>query len=65
MENSFEPTDEHNTLLSIMSDETKSDLKLIIGVLGYYHAIRVLVDENGMTEHEAKILADIGCYMLD
>jgi len=65
MENSFEPTDEHITMLNSIDDETKSILKRIVDTLGYYQTIQVLIDQYDMTDSEAKILADIGCYMLD
>ena len=64
MENTFEPTARHNTLLNVMDDETKSALKLMVETLGYYQTIQVLTNELGKGSNEARILADIGCYML-
>jgi len=65
MENTFEPTARHNTILRSMDDQTKSSIKLMIDTLGYYHTIQALTTECGKSTTEAKILADIGCYMLD
>ena len=65
MENTFEPTVRHNTLLRYMNDQTKAALKLMITTLGYYSTISVLVSDCGKGNNEARILADIGCYMLD
>lgn len=66
MENmTFEPTVRHNTLLRYMDDQTKAALKLMINTLGYYSTISVLISECGIGNNEARILADIGCYMMD
>jgi hypothetical protein len=65
MENTFEPTARHNTLLRIMDDQTKSALKSLVNTLGYYHTIQVLTTECNKSNTEARILADIGCYMLN
>ena len=65
MENTFEPTVRHNTLLRYMDDQTKAALKLMISTLGYYSTISVLVSDCGKGNNEARILADIGCYMLE
>ncbi len=65
MENTFEPTARHNTILRIMDDQTKSALKQIVDTLGYYQAIQVLTTECGKSNTEARILADVGCYMLN
>lgn len=65
MENTFEPTARHNTMLRIMDDETKAAIKQIVDALGYYQAIHVLTTECGKSNTQARILADIGCYMLN
>ena len=65
MENTFEPTVRHNTLLRYMDDQTKAALKLMVNTLGYYHTIQVLLKACGKSNNEARILADIGCYMLE
>jgi uncharacterized Fe-S center protein len=65
MENTFEPTVRHNTLLRIMDDQTKSALKQMVNTLGYYHTIQVLTSQCDKGNNEARILADIGCYMLN
>lgn len=65
MEDTFEPTVRHNTMLRIMDDQTKSAIKQLVDTLGYYHAIRVLTTECGKSNTQARILADIGCYMLN
>ena len=64
MESTFEPTARHNTMLRIMNDETKKAIKLLVDTLGYYQTIQVLTNDCGKSNTEAKILADIGCYML-
>jgi hypothetical protein len=65
MENIFEPTARHNTLLRLMDGQTKSALKQMVHTLGYYHTIQVLLLVCGKGNNEAQILADIGCYMLN
>jgi hypothetical protein len=64
MEDTFEPTARHNTMLRIMDDKTKSAIKTMIDTIGYYRTIQVLITECDKSNREAKILADIGCYML-
>lgn len=61
----FEPTVRHYTLLRYMDEPTKTALKLMITTLGYYSTISVLVSECGKSDNQARILADIGCYMLE
>ena len=61
----FEPTVRHTTYLRIMDDKTKDSLKSLVSTLGYYHSIQVLISVCGKSNKEAKILADIGCFMLD
>jgi hypothetical protein len=65
VEPNFEPTVRHTTYLRFMDDKTKASLKSLVSILGYYHSIQVLVSECGKSQREAKILADIGCFMLD
>ena len=65
MENTFQPTVRHNTMLRIMDDETKAAIKQIVDTVGYYHTIQYLTNECGKSNTEARILADIGCYMLN
>jgi hypothetical protein len=65
MENTFEPTARHNTLLRLMDGQTKSAIKHLVQTLGYYHTIQVLLLVCGKNNNEARILADIGCYMLN
>lgn len=65
MNNTFKPTVRHNTMLRIMDDQTKSALKQLVDTLGYYHAIRVLITKCDKSDTQARILADIGCYMLN
>ena len=65
MENTFEPTVRHNTMLSIMDDQTKAAIKQIVDTVGYYRTIQYLTTECGKSNTEARILADIGCYMLN
>ena len=60
MENTFEPTVRHNTMLRIMDDETKAALKQIVETVGYYHTIQYLTNECGKSDTQARILADIG-----
>lgn len=64
MEQTFEPTVRHYTLLRYMDDETKTALKLMMDTIGYYHTIRCLMDDCNQSSSNAKVLADIGCYML-
>jgi hypothetical protein len=65
MENSFELTDEHTTMLDGMNDETKAAAKQVVDTLGYYVAIQFFVAEFKMTEDNAKLLADLGCYVIE
>ena len=65
MENTFQPTVRHNTMLSIMDDQTKAAIKQIVDTVGYYRTIQYLTNECGKSNTEARILADIGCYMLN
>ena len=65
MENSFEPTEAHTIMLDGMSDELRDAVKRVVDTLGYYVAIQFFVAEFKMTEDNAKILADVGCYMLN
>ena len=64
MENTFEPTVRHITTLNAMDDQTKSAIKQLVDTLGYYRTIQVLITECKKSNKEAKILADIGCYMI-
>ena len=64
MENTFELTDEHTIMLDGMNDELKDTAKQIVNTLGYYQSIQLFMDELKMSEDKAKILADIGCYIL-
>jgi len=65
MENTFEPTEAHTIMLDGMNDELKDTAKRVVDTLGYYVAIQFFVAEFKMTEDNAKILADVGCYMLN
>ena len=65
MENTFQPTVRHTTMLSIMDDETKAAIKQIVDTVGYYRTIQYLTTECGKSNTQARILADIGCYMLN
>jgi hypothetical protein len=65
MENTFEPTEAHTIMLDGMSNELKNAAKQVVDTLGYYVAIQFFVAEFKMTEDNAKILADVGCYMLN
>ena len=60
----FEPTEIHKLLFKQMNDETKSSIKYLVEGVGYYHTIQILTTRCGKTEDEAKILADIGCYIM-
>ena len=64
MENTFEPTEAHTIMLDSMNDELKDAANGVVNTLGYYVAIQFFLAEFKMTEDNAKILADIGCYML-
>ena len=64
MENTFELTDEHTIMLDGMNDELKGAAKQVVNTLGYYVAIEFFMAELKMSEDKAKILADIGCYIL-
>ena len=65
MENTFELTDEHTIMLDGMSNAVKDTAKQVVNTLGYYVAIEFFMAELKMAEDKAKILADIGCYMLE
>jgi hypothetical protein len=65
MENSFELTDEHTTMLDGMNDELRDAAKQVVDTLGYYVAIQFFVAEFKMTEGNAKLLADLGCYVIE
>jgi hypothetical protein len=52
-------------MLDGMSDELRDAAKRVVDTLGYYVAIQFFVAEFKMTEDNAKILADVGCYMLN
>lgn len=65
MKNTFEPTVRHNTLLRLMDDQTKSSIKNLVDTVGYYEAIQILSTYCGKGDNESRILADIGCYMLE
>jgi hypothetical protein len=65
MENTFEPTEAHTIMLDGMNDELKDTAKRVVDTLGYYVAIQFFMAEFKMTEDNAKILADVGCYMLN
>jgi hypothetical protein len=64
MENTFELTDEHTIMLDGMNDAVKDTAKQVVNTLGYYQSIQLFMDELKMSEDKAKILADIGCYIL-
>ena len=64
MENTFELTNEHTIILDGMNDELKDTVKQVVNTLGYYVAIEFFMAELKMSEDKAKILADIGCYIL-
>lgn len=65
MENTFELTDEHTIMLDSMSNAAKETAKQVVDTLGYYVAIEFFMAELKMAEDKAKILADIGCYVID
>ena len=65
MENTFEPTEAHTIMLDGMNDELKDAAKRVVNTLGYYVAIQFFMAEFKMTEDKAKILADLGCYMIN
>jgi len=65
VEPNFEPTVRHTTYLAVMDEQTKESLKRLVSTLGYYHSIQVLISACGKSKTDAKILADIGCFMLD
>ena len=52
-------------MLDGMNDELKDTAKQVVDTLGYYVAIQFFVAEFKMTEDNAKILADLGCYVID
>lgn len=65
MENTFKLTDEHTIMLDGMNDELKDTVKQVVNTLGYYQAISFFMTELELTEDKAKILADLGCYVID
>jgi hypothetical protein len=65
MENSFKPTDEHTIMLDGMDDETKAAAKQVVDTLGYYQSIQFFMDELDMDDSKAKLLADLGCYVIE
>jgi hypothetical protein len=65
MENSFELTEAHTIMLDGMDDELKAAAKQVVDTLGYYVAIQFFVAEFKMTEDNAKVLADLGCYVIE
>ena len=65
MENTFEPTEAHTIMLDGMNDELRDAAKQVVDTLGYYVAIQFFMAEFKMAEDKAKILADIGCYMIN
>ena len=65
MENSFEPTEAHTIMLDSMDDELRDAAKQVVDTLGYYVAIQFFVAEFKMTEDNAKLLADLGCYVIE
>ena len=65
MENTFQLTDEHTIMLDSMNDELKAAAKQVVDNLGYYQSIQLFIDELDMDESKAKLLADIGCYVID
>jgi hypothetical protein len=64
MENTFELTEAHTNMLNSMDDETKDATKHIVDTFGYYTSIAFFMAELNMSEDKAKLLADIGCYVL-
>ena len=64
MENTFELTDLHTDVLNSMNDELKGAIAAVVNAVGYYQAISFFMDELKMSEDKAKILADLGCYIL-
>jgi hypothetical protein len=52
-------------MLDGMNDELKDAAKRVVNTLGYYVAIQFFMAEFKMTEDKAKILADLGCYMIN
>jgi hypothetical protein len=65
MENSFEPTEAHTIMLDGMNDELKAAAKQVVNTLGYYQSIQLFIDELDMDESKAKLLADLGCYVIE
>jgi hypothetical protein len=65
MENTFEPTEAHTIMLDGMNDELRDAAKRVVDTLVYYVAIQFFVAEFKMTEDKAKLLADLGCYVID
>ena len=65
IENTFNLSPEHTSMLNSMDEDTKKALKKAVNTFGYYTSISFFMTELAMTEDKAKILADIGCYMLE
>ena len=64
MENTFELTPIHTDVLNSMNDESKGAVVAVVNALGYYQAISFFMTELEMSGDKAKILADLGCYIL-
>ena len=65
MKNTFELTEEHTTMLDGMNDELRDAAKQVVNTLGYYQSIQLFMDELDMDQSKAKLLADLGCYVID
>ena len=65
MENTFELTDLHTDVLNSMNDELKGAIAAVVNAVGYYQAISFFMTKLEMSEKEAKIFADLGCYVLE
>jgi hypothetical protein len=65
MENTFELTEAHTIMLNGMNDELRDAAKRVVDTLGYYVAIQLFMAEFKMTEDNAKVLADLGCYVIE
>lgn len=64
MENTFELTPIHTDVLNSMTDESKGAIVAVVNAFGYYSAISFFMTELGMSGQKAKILADLGCYVI-
>ena len=65
MENSFELTEAHTIMLDGMDDELRDAAKQVVDTLGYYQSIQFFMDELDMDDSKAKVLADLGCYVIE